>query len=74
MLFFLYMPYIYYITMMSPPRCIPKVLIFLLYVYGLGLCDILCVYTILTGHAKLRNECPGLLLIISYMCPLRTKV
>jgi len=33
----------------------------------------LCVHTILTGLANLTNECRGLLLVTSYMCPLRTR-
>jgi len=70
----LYLSYIYYITMMSESRRFPKVQISLLYVCGLSLYRVLCVYTILTGHANLTNECRGVLLVSLYMCPLRTKV
>ena len=74
MLLLLNQPYIYYITIMSQPRHFPKVRISLLYICGLGLFRVLCVYTILTGHANLTNECRGVLLVTSYMCPLRTKI
>ena len=57
------------------PRCEA---LFCMYMYGLGLCRVLCVYTILTGHANLTNEYRGVLLscllVSSYICPLRTKV
>ena len=33
------------------------------YVHGLGLYYVLCVYMILTSHANLTNECRGVLLI-----------
>ena len=74
MLLSLYLSYIYYITMMSESRRFPKVQISLLYVCGLSLCRVLCVYTILTGHANLTNEYRGVLLVSLYMCPLHTKV
>jgi len=36
-------------------------------------CHLLCIYTILTGHANLTNECRGVLFVSLYMCHLRTK-
>ena len=43
---------------------------------GLGLCRVfVCIRCrILTGHATLTNECRGVLLVRSYVCPLRTEV
>jgi len=35
----------------------------LFYICGLGLCRVSRVYTILTGHANLTNECRGVLLL-----------
>jgi len=51
-----------------------QVRIYLLYKCGLGLCRVFCVCTILTGHVNMTNECRGVLLVASYMCPLRTQV
>ena len=55
-----------------------KVKIYVPYRRGVGLCHLLCssrgIYTILSGLTNLTNECRGVLLVTSYVCPMRTNI